>query len=102
MFHVELAPLGGYFWPSEVTFRGILALSRDGFYNGKKQKCKFLKKPSWPNFQIFVVIRDVNLQKMAPILDPVNFFSVLTLLGNCGPTNPASDPKIEELNMPQF
>ena len=36
---------GGYFWPSEVRFRGILALSRDWFYNGKKQKCKFLKKP---------------------------------------------------------
>ena len=42
---------GGYFWPSEVRFRGILALSRDWFYNGKKQKCKFLKKPSWPDFQ---------------------------------------------------
>ena len=25
---------GGYFWPSEVRFRGILALSRDWFYNG--------------------------------------------------------------------
>ena len=47
-----LLSLGGYFWPSEVRFRGILALSRDWFYNGKKQKCKFLKKPSWPDFQI--------------------------------------------------
>ena len=25
---------GGYFWPSEVRFRGILALSSDWFYNG--------------------------------------------------------------------
>ena len=54
MFHVELAPLGpggifgplksdlGVFWP----FRGT------DFIMGKKQKCKFLKKPSWPDFQI--------------------------------------------------
>ena len=52
MFHVELASWG-VFLPSEVRFRGILALSRAWFYNGQKQKCKFLKKPSWPDFQIF-------------------------------------------------
>ena len=34
MFHVELVPLGGYFWPSEVRFRCILALSSDWSYNG--------------------------------------------------------------------
>ena len=82
MFHVELASWG-VFLPSEVRIRGILALSRAWFYNGQKQKCKFLKKGSLPDFQIFVVIREVILQKMAPILAPVNFFSVLTLLGNC-------------------
>ena len=32
----------------------------------------------------FVVIREVILQKMAPILAPVNFFSVLTLISHCG------------------
>ena len=51
MFHVELAPWG-VFLPSEVRFRGILALSRAWFYNGQKQKCKFLKKGSLPDFQI--------------------------------------------------
>ena len=29
-----LLSLGGYFWPSEVRFRGILALPSDWFYNG--------------------------------------------------------------------
>ena len=41
------------------------------------------KSPHGPIFNFFVVIREVILQEMAPILDPVNFFSVLTLLGNC-------------------
>ena len=27
--------------------------SRAWFYNGQKQKCKFLKKPSWPDSQFF-------------------------------------------------
>ena len=53
MFYVQLASLGGCFWPSEVRFRGILALSRDWFYNGKKTKCKFLKKGSLSDFKIF-------------------------------------------------
>ena len=30
-----------------------------------------------------MVIREVILQKMAPILDPVNFFGVFSLLGHC-------------------
>ena len=41
-------------------------------------------------FNFFVVIREVILQKMAPILDPVNFFSVLTLLADCGQMLPIS------------
>ena len=41
------------------------------------------KRARCPIFKFCVAIREVILQKMAPILDPVNFFSVLTLLGHC-------------------
>ena len=50
---------------------------------GKNKNANFSKSPHGPIFKFFVVIREVILQKMAPILAPVNFFSVLTLLGNC-------------------
>ena len=40
----------------------------------------------------FVVIREVILQKMAPILDPVNFFSVLTLISHCAWHGGSNDP----------
>ena len=66
--------LWGYFWPSEVRFRGILALSRDWFYNGKKQKCKFLKKPSWPDFQILCGDSWGNFTKNGTNLRPGEFF----------------------------
>ena len=36
-----------------------------------------------PIFKFCVVIREAILQKMAPILDPVNFFLFWTLLGHC-------------------
>ena len=75
--------LWGYFWPSEVRFRGILALSRDWFYNGKKQKCKFLKKPSWPDFQILCGDSWGNFTKNGTNLRPGEFFLVLTLLDDC-------------------
>ena len=65
---------GGYFWPSEVRFRGILALSRDWFYNGKKQKCKFLKKGSLPDFQIFCGDSWSNFPKNGTNLRPGEFF----------------------------
>ena len=39
------------------------------------------QKALMARFQFFVVIREAILQKMAPILDPVNFFWVLILLG---------------------
>ena len=92
MFHVELAPWG-VFLPSEVRFRGILALSRAWFYNGQKQKCKFLKKGSWPDFQILCGDSWGNFtKKMAQILALVNFFSVLTLISHCVGV---SAPKVE-------
>jgi len=51
---------------------------------GKNKNANFSKSPHGPIFKFCVVIREAILQKMAPILDPVNFFSVLTLLGHCG------------------
>ena len=41
---------GGYFWPSEVRFRGILALSRDWFYNGQKNKMQISQNPLMGGF----------------------------------------------------
>ena len=75
MFHVEFAPWG-VFLPSEVRFRGILALSRAWFYNGQKQKCKFLKKPSWPDFQILCGDSWGNFTKNGTNLRPGEFFFV--------------------------
>ena len=73
MFHVELAPWG-VFLPSEVRFRGILALSRAWFYNGQKQKCKFLKKGSLPDFQILCGDLWGNFTKNGTYLRPGQFF----------------------------
>ena len=36
-----------------------------------------------PIFKFFVVTREVIPEKMPPILDSINFFGVLTLLGHC-------------------
>ena len=74
---------GGCFWPSEVRFRGILALSRAWFCNGQKQKCKFLKKGSLPNFQILCGDLWGNFTKNGTNLRSGQFFSFLTLLGHC-------------------
>ena len=41
------------------------------------------KSPRCPIFKFFVVTREVIFPKMAPILDPVNFFGVFSLLGPC-------------------
>ena len=41
---------------------------------GKNKNVNFSKSPHGPIFKFCVVIREVFLQKMAPILDPVNFF----------------------------
>ena len=50
----------------------------------KHQNANFSKFPRCPIFKFFVVTREVICQKMAPILDPVNFFWVFSLLGHCG------------------
>ena len=49
----------------------------------KHQNANFSKFPRCPIFKFFVVTREVICQKMAPILDPVNFFWVFSLLGHC-------------------
>ena len=49
----------------------------------QNKNANFSESPHGPIFKFCVVIREAILQKMAPILDPVNFFSVLTLLGHC-------------------
>ena len=41
---------------------------------GKNKNANFSKSARCPVFKFFVVIREVILQKMAPILAPVNFF----------------------------
>ena len=46
--------------------------------NGSKSKF-----PRCPIFKFFVVTREVIPEKMPPILDSINFFWVLTLLGHC-------------------
>ena len=45
------------------------------------------KSPRCPIFKFFVVTREVICQKMAPILDPVNFFWVFSLISHCGPAS---------------
>ena len=84
MFHVELAPLGGIFGPLKSDLGVFWPFRGTDFIMGKNKNANFSKSPHGPIFKFCVVIREAILQKMAPILDPVNFFSVLTLLGHCG------------------
>ena len=79
MFHVELAPLGGIFGPLKSDLGVFWPFRGTDFIMGKNKNANFSKSPNGPIFNFFVVI----LQKMAPILAPVNFFSVLTLIGHC-------------------
>ena len=62
---------------------------------GKNKYANFSESPHGPIFKFCVVIREVILQKMALILDPVNFFSVLTLLADCGTDDEDKDSKKE-------
>ena len=82
MFH-ELAPLGGIFGPLKSDLGVFWPFRGTDFIMGKNKNANFSKSARCPVFKFFVVIREVILQKMAPILAPVNFFLVLTLLGNC-------------------
>ena len=50
---------------------------------GKNKNANFSKRARCPISKFCVVIREVILQKMAPFLDLINFFSVLTLLADC-------------------
>ena len=83
MFHVELTPLGGIFGPLKSDLGVFWSFRGPDFIMGKNKNANFSKRARCPIFNFFVVIREVILQKMAPILAPVNFFSFLTLLGNC-------------------
>ena len=83
MFHVELAPLGGIFGPLKSDLGVFWPFRGTDFIMGKNKNANFSKSPHGPIFKFCVVIREAILQKMAPILDPVNFFSFLTLLGHC-------------------
>ena len=83
MFHVELAPLGGIFGPLKSDLGVFWPFPGTDFIMGKNQNANFTKRAHCPILNFLVVIREVILQKMAPILAPVNFVSVLTLIGNC-------------------
>ena len=83
MFHVELAPLGGILDPLKSDLGVLWPFRGPDFIMGKNKNANFSKRARCPILNFLVVIREVILQKMAPILAPVNFFSVLTLLGNC-------------------
>ena len=83
MFHVELAPLGGIFGPLKSDLGVFWPFRGTDFIMGKNKNANFSKRAHGPIFKFCVVIREAILQKMAPVLDPVNFFSVLTLLDDC-------------------
>ena len=74
MFHVELAPLGGIFGPLKSDLGVFWPFRGTDFIMGKNKNANFSKRARCPIFNFFVVIREVILQKMAPILAPVNFF----------------------------
>ena len=89
MFHVKLAPLGGIFGPLKSDLGVFWPFRGPDFIMGKNKNANFSKSPHGPIFNFS--IREVILQKMAPILAPVNFFSVLTLLDDCGLVDLADD-----------
>ena len=61
--------LRNHFWPLESHF----------LMRKSEKNSIFSKFPRCPIFNFFVVTREVICQKMAPILDPVNFFWVFSL-----------------------
>ena len=74
MFHVELAPLGGIFGPLKSDLGVFWPFRGPDFIMGKNKNANFSKRAHGRIFNFFVVICEVILQKMAPILDLVNFF----------------------------
>ena len=79
MFHLELAPLGDIFGPLKSDLGVFWPFRGTDFIMGKNKNANFSKRARCPILNFFVVICEVILQKMAPILAPVNFFSVLTV-----------------------
>ena len=63
---------------------------------GQNKNANFSKRAHGPIFKFCVVIREVILPKMAPILDPVNFFSVLTLISHCAPEYTDAEGKTQK------
>ena len=82
MFHVELAPLGGIFGPLKSDLGVFWPFRGTDFIMGKNKNANFSKSPHGPILKFCVVIREVILQKRAPILDPVNFFLVFSLISH--------------------
>ena len=74
MFHVELAPLGGIFGPPKSDLGVFWPFPGTDFIMGKNQNANSSKRVRCPILKFLVVIREVILQKMAPILPPVIFF----------------------------
>ena len=68
--------------PDHWSNDAMVSMDRSGLM-GKNKNANFSKSPHGPIFKFCVVIREVILQKISLILDPVNFFSVLTLLADC-------------------
>ena len=83
MFHVELAPLGGIFCPLKSDLGVFWPFRGTDFIMGKNKNANFSKSPHGLILKFCVVIREVILQKMAPILDPVNYFGVFSLISHC-------------------
>merc|ERR1712055_1173975 len=65
---------GGYFCPLKSDLGVFWPFRGPDFIMGKNKNANFSKSPHGPIFKFCVVIREVILQKMAPILDPFNFF----------------------------
>ena len=76
-----VAPFLNFF----VVTRKVIA---ENHKNGKKHKNGSKSKfPHCPIFKFFVVTRGIIPEKMPPVLDPVNFFWVFSLLGPCESNN---------------
>ena len=65
---------GGYFCPLKSDLGVFWPFRGPDFIMGKNKNANFSKRARCPIFKFFVVIREAILQKMAPILDQVNFF----------------------------
>ena len=74
MFHIGLAPLRGIFGPLKSDLGVFWPFRGPDFIMGENQNANFSKRARCPILKFLVVIREVILQKNAPILAQVNFF----------------------------